>query len=266
MIPERLEENAALYILGALAADEARAFESEMDRSDELRELVAGLRAAAGALAGDVTARTPPAELKARILAQIDHKQKIVSLPERSSGPLVWLPWALAACLAVLCGVLNHQTSMLRGQLSAQSDRVTELNQLADALRAQTNELSKAVAALQETNRIAGLRIAMLTSLLADSPKAVAVSLWDNEQQDGVFVVQNLKPLPADKDYQLWIIDPKYKTPVDAGVFQVDAKGNVRIEFKARQPIATASQFAVTEERKGGSPTPTLTSMVLAGG
>jgi len=266
MIPERLEENAALYVLSALSADEARAFESEMDRLAELRKLVAELRDAADALAGDVAARTPPAELKARILAQIDREQKVVKLPGRSSGPVMWLPWALAACLAVICGMLNHQTSALRDQLSAQANRVSELNQLADALRAQTNELTRTVAALQETNRIAGLRIAMLNSLLADSPKAVGVSLWDNERQDGVFVVQNLKPPPADKDYQLWIIDPKYKTPVDAGVFHVDSKGNVRVEFKARQPIAIASQFAVTEERKGGSPTPTVSSTVLAGG
>ena len=49
-------------------------------------------------------------------------------------------------------------------------------------------------------------------------------------EQRGVFVVQNLKPLPADKDYQLWVIDPKYPTPVSAGVFQVDADGMPKME------------------------------------
>jgi anti-sigma-K factor RskA len=32
-------------------------------------------------------------------------------------------------------------------------------------------------------------------------------------------VVENIGLLPADKDYQLWVIDPKYPTPVSAGVF-----------------------------------------------
>ena len=106
----------------------------------------------------------------------------------------------------------------------------------------------------------------MLNSMLADSPKAVAVSLWDNQQQRGVFVVQNLKPLPADEDYQLWVMDPKYPTPVSAGVFQVDAQGNMRVQFKADKLIESANKFAVTEEPKGGLPTPTLKNLVLIGG
>jgi anti-sigma-K factor RskA len=266
MIPERMEENAALYVLGALGADEIRAFEAELARNPELQRLVTQLRDTTGALAGAVPALNPPPALKARILARIAPEQKIVALPAPVAGKRMWIPWALAACLAILCGILGRQTGTLREQLTEQSQRMGELNRLADGLRAETNHLQQAVAALQETNRLAGLRIAMLSSLLADSPKAVAVSLWDNEKQNGVFVVRNLKPLPADKDYQLWIIDPKYKTPVDAGVFQVDANGNVRLEFKAHLPIETPNQFAVTEEQKGGVPVPTLTSMVLAGG
>jgi anti-sigma-K factor RskA len=93
----------------------------------------------------------------------------------------------------------------------------------------------------------------------------VAVSLWDEKNQTGVFVVQNLKPPAKDKDYQLWVIDPKYATPVDAGVFQVDAQGGVRYEFKARLPIQTAGKFAVTLEDKGGSAVP-KGKMVLLGG
>jgi len=125
--------------------------------------------------------------------------------------------------------------------------------------------LQQTVLALQETNRLVNLRIAMLTSLLADAPKAVAVSLWDNEKQTGVFVAQNLKPLPADRDYQLWVLD-NGTTPVSAGVFPVNPDGSVRVDFKAGQRIQVAGKFAVTEEPKGGRPTPTLKNLVLAGG
>jgi anti-sigma-K factor RskA len=78
-------------------------------------------------------------------------------------------------------------------------------------------------------------------------------------------VVRHHKPPPKDKDYQLWIIDPRYPTPVDAGLLKVDNSGNGRVDFKARQTIQNASQFAVTEEVKGGAPVPTLKAMVLAG-
>ena len=153
----------------------------------------------------------------------------------------------------------------MKDVLSQQTSRLQMLNQMAESLRGETNQLQQMVAALRETNRLASLRIAMLNSLLADAPKAVAVSLWDNERQQGVFVVQNLKPLPPGKDYQLWVMDPKYPTPVSAGIFQVDEKGNVRIDFKAGKPIVSADKFAVTMEPKGGLPVPTLSNLVLLG-
>jgi anti-sigma-K factor RskA len=62
------------------------------------------------------------------------------------------------------------------------------------------------------------------------------------------------------------VIDPKYPTPVSAGVFQVDVQGNVRIQFKTDKLIESANRFAVTEEPKGGLPTPTLKNLVLIGG
>jgi anti-sigma-K factor RskA len=160
---------------------------------------------------------------------------------------------------------LQQAATSLQDTNRAASARIAELSQLAQTLQNATNDLQHAVLALQETNRLASMRIAMLGSLLSDQPKAVAVSLWDEKNQNGVFVVQNMKPLPNNKDYQLWVIDPQYKTPVDAGVFQVDEQGNVRFQFKAKSHINTANKFAVTEEEKGGSPTPKGT-MVLIGG
>ena len=179
---------------------------------------------------------------------------------------MIWLPWALAACLAIFCLISLSQQKALRQKNDEQAKRLADLNQAADSLRNETQDLKQTVASLQETNRLAGLRIAMLNSMLVDSPKAVAVSLWDNQQQRGVFVVQNLKPLPVDRDYQLWVIDPKYSAPVSAGVFQVDAQGNMRVPFKADKLIESARKFAVTLEPKGGLPVPTLKNLVLIGG
>lgn len=259
MIDERLEEQASLYVLGELPETEVRAFEDTLHEDAELRKLVAELGSVTEAFAGSVTRVEPPPALKEKLLARIERREKIVSLPTApAKQSFIWLPWALAACFAVICAVLASRENSLQA-------RVDELNQLAKNLESATNNLQQTVIALQETNRMADLRIAMLGSLLSEQPKAIAVSLWDEEKQTGVFVVQNLKPLPKDKDYQLWVIDPQYQTPVDAGVFQVDDKGNVRIQFKAKQIIKTAKTFAVTQEVKGGAPTPNLSAMVLAG-
>lgn len=268
-----MQEQASAYALGALDADEIKAFEVSLRVDPELRALVHELRSVTEALAGTAPALEPPAAIKARLLLEIDRRRAsgsrtvqdkplsgLVSRPAR-----LWIPWAVAAAMAVLSLAFLRQSTSLRSQLAAQAGRINELTASAELARAESADLRLAVAKLRESNRLASFRIALLDSLLATAPKAIAVSVWDNDRQDGVFIVRNLKPLPSDKDYQLWIIDPKYPSPVDAGVFQVNAKGNVREDFRAKLPIQTVNQFAVTIERKGGAAVPNTKAMVLAG-
>jgi anti-sigma-K factor RskA len=263
MIDERMEEQASLHVLGALTPEEAYEFKKAMMADPELQALVARLSKATGALAGSVPMAEPPPQLRAKILAQVTPRQKMVTLPERRTGFAAWLPWSLAGCMAGLCLLLSLQDSRLKDTVAAQVHQLSDLNELAQSLESTTNNLQQAVLALQETNRLANLRIAMLGSLLADAPKAVAAAVWDNSKQEGVFVSQNLKPLPADRDYQLWVLD-NGTTPVDAGVFRVDENGGVSVDFKAKQPIKVPGKFAVTEEVRGGVASPTMKNMVLA--
>jgi anti-sigma-K factor RskA len=285
VIDEGMQEQAAAYALGALDENETMAFEVSLRVDPELRALVRELRSVTEALAGTVPALEPPAAVKARLLLEIEPPQPAAPkrTPERpistpASAPVgapigvpvsrpanPWIPWAIAAALALVSLAFLWQSAGLRSQLAAQANRINELTASAELARSETSDLRRAVAKLRESNRLASFRIALLDSLLAASPKTIAVSVWDNERQDGVFIVRNLKPLPSDKDYQLWIIDPKYPSPVDAGVFQVDAKGNVRRDFRAKLPIQAANQFAVTIEQKGGAAVPNTKAMVLAG-
>ena len=71
MITEQTQEQASLYALGALPAEEARAFEAELRSNAELRELVRSLQNAADMLALSSPQVTPPATLKARVLDRI---------------------------------------------------------------------------------------------------------------------------------------------------------------------------------------------------
>ncbi len=143
--------------------------------------------------------------------------------------------------------------------------QINSLHALAGALTATTNDLQHTLSALRATNRLANLKIAMLNSLLADAPTAVAVTLWDDSKREGVFVVQHLKPLPANRDYQLWVLENGV-APVDPGVFRVDAAGGARVEFKTKKLVKVAGRFAVTEEASGGVAAPTIKNMVLVGG
>ena len=265
MIDERMQEQAALHVLGALTPEEAAEFKKAMEADTELREFVSSATNATAALAGSVPAVEPPPQLRAKILARVAEPQKTVTLAAPRFRLPAWLPWSLATCLALLCLLLSQQDTQLKKQITAQAQEINQLNLLAASLQSTTNGLQQTILALQETNRLANLKITMLNSQLASAPQAVAVTLWDSAKQSGVFVVENLKGLPPNRDYQLWVLD-NGTTPVDAGVFRVDQAGTGRLEFKPRQTIKVAGKFAVTEEIKGGVPAPTLKNLVLLGG
>ncbi|HEY1786845.1 MAG TPA: anti-sigma factor, partial [Verrucomicrobiae bacterium] len=249
---------------GALTEAEAREFKAKMRADPELQEYVSRLSIATGAFAGTAPMAEPPPQLRAKILAQVEPKQKIVTLPARRPGLLSWLPWVFGAGVAAVCLVFFAQNGQLRNTIGQQGRQIDDLNQLAQSLESATNNLQQNLLALEETNRLANLRIAMLNSLVPDAPKAVAVSLWDNAKQRGVFVAQNLKALPADRDYELWVIGDNGK-PVASGVFHVDQSGTARLDFKPAEVVSAATEFAVTEEIKGGVKSPTVKNMVLAG-
>ena len=160
----------------------------------------------------------------------------------------------------------GRQLADARSQLAARDQQVAQLNQRIDALAGasaevgrQLGEAKQQVARLSDElksqTEVAELKITALTSMLKNSPLALAVAVWDPKKQQGVLNVQNLPALPANQDYQLWVVDPQYPNPVDGGVFTVEAaSGKARLEFKARQPVNAISAFAVTRERKGGVP------------
>ncbi|MGA2024826.1 MAG: anti-sigma factor [Steroidobacteraceae bacterium] len=263
MIDERTEELAAAHVLGALDEEEMRLFERRLQSDAELRALVSELRGVTQLLAGTSAALQPSTGHRARLVMELGEPRAPRSM--RVPGLRVALPWALAAGLAALCLIFAWQVQGLRLELDASQHRLDALNRVADALRMESADLRQSVLTLQQSNQLANMRIAVMNSLLRSEPEAVAVSVWDNAHQSGVVVVRHLRPPPKDKDYQLWIIDPRYPAPVDAGLLSVDASGNGRVEFRAKQPIQSANQFAVTEEVKGGSPVATVSATVLAG-
>ncbi|NLU90318.1 anti-sigma factor domain-containing protein [Chitinophaga sp. Ak27] len=87
---------------------------------------------------------------------------------------------------------------------------------------------------------------------------SLATVYWDTESKDVYLMVNNLPPTPSGKQYQLWaLIDGK---PVDAGIISNCAS------FLCHQKQVTGAQtFAITLEKTGGSPTPTLDQMFVIG-
>jgi anti-sigma-K factor RskA len=267
MIDDRQEELASLHALGLLEGAELEQFLAELGTNSELRGHVAALRVAATALAHVAPEAEPPASLKARVLA---------SAAARAAGPTpapvirfpVWIPWAIAACLAIAVAWTGRQYSTEREANAALSEqqRIAEQaleqtrGQLEDAKRLVT-ESSRQVAELstklKDQGDLAHFKIATLASMLGNTPAAIAVAVWDPSREQGVLSVSKLPALASEKDYQLWVIDKQYPAPVSAGVFVVDpVSGEAHIVFKTDKPVRSIAKFAVSLERKGGVASP----------
>ncbi len=268
MIDEQLQEQASLHVLGALSPEEAREFKQKMTCNPELRAFVGSLSVATSAIAGNVPCAKPPPEVRTQLLAQIARSQKVPKPAGRDSKPAFplfeWILPTLSVGLAVICLMLSYQNNHLKQTVLAASNQIRSLNAMAAALQSATNGLQQTVFALSESNRLANLQITLLQSHINGSPDAMAATLWDQSDQKGVFVVRNLPPAPSSRDYQLWVLE-NGTTPVDAGVVHVDENGSGRVDFQPVKHIQIAAKFAVTEEVHGGSPTPTLKNLVLAG-
>ncbi|MBX9853539.1 MAG: anti-sigma factor, partial [Cytophagaceae bacterium] len=89
------------------------------------------------------------------------------------------------------------------------------------------------------------------------SPASKATAYWNKNSKDVMIAVANLPAPPSDKQYQLWAL--KDGKPIDAGVFEMNS------DMQQMKNIEGAQAFAVTLEKKGGSPVPTLEALYLMG-
>lgn len=291
MMDERTEELASLYVLGLLEDAERLAFEQRLSTEPELRKTVDTLREVSTQLALTPEGPLPPADLKGRILASIKAQSptpRTASQPAPQRTPsLFWIGWGVAAGFAFLAfwtvqrstliqqalSALQTTAELERAQLKAvqnqlEAERLISLQQnsdlrqsLADATELRTaltqerTQNARQLADLHARNELANFKVARLASLLGNSPEAVAIAVWNPLAQEGILTVEKLATLASDQDYQLWLIDPQYPSPVSGGIVSIDpVTGTGRANFRPSKPILQAAKFAISRERKGGAP------------
>ena len=268
MIDDRHEELAALYALDLLEGEEKSRFEAELAADSDLQRLVASLRNASTGIAHAAPEATPPDALKARILATAAQRPRPATAAPRSkviAFPSL-LPWLAAAGFGIAAMWAGSHYLEARDENRA----LREQQRLADAaMDSMRGELDKARSALADSGRqlaelasklkaegdLDHFKIATLASMLGNTPEALAVAVWDPAKEEGILTVSKLPALAKDKDYQLWVVDTQYPSPVNGGVFVVDpVTGEAHVKFRGDKPIRSIAKFAVSLERKGGVP------------
>jgi hypothetical protein len=182
-----------------------------------------------------------------------------------------WTGWLAAAVIALGAALLVQLFLGARGELVAVREEAalsrveaqSTLNLLeAERLLSQRQiaELRNAherLAALERSSDPVYLKIHTLSSQLENAPEAQGAAVWSTEKQSGSLVISSLPPAPAGRTYRLWIIDPEYPDPVDAGAVKVgDAPGGTRYDFRVARTVRTAEKLRVTLESRDGVTTP----------
>lgn len=175
---------------------------------------------------------------------------------------LRFIPWAVAAALALAATWLATQNLSLRNENAAlQTERaLAEVaykmarNQLSERSLLAENMINDLGSRLRRSEDLSRLKISALASLAGNTKGPQVIAVWDPDQQTGLLTLEKLPPIADTQDYQIWIVDPAYKDPVNGGVFHVSADGKVALVFKPDQPVAQAAAFAVSLEKKGGVP------------
>jgi anti-sigma-K factor RskA len=168
-----------------------------------------------------------PAGVKDRVMKQIQSEAGRVVPMMRAAprgGRSNWLPWAIAAGLAVSSGVLLIDRAKLRRELLAK--------------RASPS----------------GFVLVPLKASPDGPAEAQGVVAWDAAQQTGTIKIANLPAAGSGRDYQLWAVDAAYADPISAGIVRVDPSGVAQVQFKPGAPAQQVKAFALSIEREGGVP------------
>lgn len=205
----------------------------------------------------------PPASVKTRLLEQLDFEkptQTVVRpMPvDRSEGGRTYqTTWIVAASVGLLLLIFSV---FLLSQLRTNQETLASLRTANGSLQSEVRQLRDRQNYDQERLAIlqrAGMRVIQLRGN-EKAPNGDILVYWNTQTRQVSVDVKSLPPLPADRQYQLWsLVSGK---PVDAGVFEADSAN--RSLQRLNRTINRADAFAVTIEKRGGSPTPTLSTLL----
>jgi hypothetical protein len=162
----------------------------------------------------------------------------------RRSAFLSWLGWAVAGAACLVLAVNIYLTRVAPAEIvRTPPAAATPTPRPAEPTLADQRELLLAAADAIRTD----------WTNPKEPKEVIGDVVWSNAAQKGYMRFRALPANdPAKETYQLWIIDKNQKHPIDGGVFDVTAAGDVIIPIDAKLKVKEPTVFAVTAEKPGG--------------
>ncbi len=245
------------YLLGGLSTAEAAEVKVYAQQYAEIRAELNRLEEDLENLALSY-AKKPSSSLKSKISSKLDFVEpkevKVIPIPSFYKQAIA-ASIVFAIVSATSAAYFWNKWQEAEGRVLTLESEKTVLTDNFNFTKQKLERATNSISLMQDTNSVL---VTLKGSAL--SPNAVAKVLWNKSTKD--VYLGGLAELPApsaDQQYQLWaLVDGK---PVDMGVFDLDKNTSLQ----RLKTIGNAQAFAVTLEKKGGSPTPTLTALYLIG-
>lgn len=257
MSNEHVDELIDLYALGALEPGEQSAVDEHLDECARCRVQMDEAKRLVLMLAWTPDQHEPPPDLQHKVLRRVEQLQRTQGrAPQKWWQNIDLRQWfrmpqpalGLAALALVLVLGLGGRTIQLQRQTAQQQQQLSQF-------QAQLAEQQP----IAELLSVPGTRLVTLTA--QDDPNEVQGYLLLKPDARTAFVsTAALAPLPADKTYQLWLIDEQ---PESVGLFGTDPQGVGRIAVEADRPLSEYQLIGITIEPAGGSAQPTTQPIVL---
>ncbi|MEM7586885.1 MAG: anti-sigma factor, partial [Acidobacteriota bacterium] len=240
-IPE-LDEDPSLE-LAAAAVDLAYTLPHQERMPDALHMRVASQ-------ASDFFA-TQPASTSAPAAAADDTVVRLSDrAPARSSDPTRWLGW-MAAAAVLLVALLTRTTETVEPPPPVDPPKIAEVE-------TPPTEAESRLAMIEGAGDLVRIDWSATEDPAAQTANGEAASgdvVWSNADQSGYMRFSGLAINdPTQEQYQLWIFDAEQdeKYPIDGGVFDITAEGEVVVAIDPKLRVVTPTLFAITVEKPGG--------------
>jgi anti-sigma-K factor RskA len=228
------------------------------EKYPEVRAEIEAIRSSLVSYAG-IYRKNPRPELRASVLEKIDELEGRSQASEFTSGktgqyyirPSAYRYLMAAVWLFLVLNIAGNVFfySKLRDTENKLVIVNTQYEQIKSDMEKKTGELKMVI---DRNNKIFDLKGMEM------SPESFATVYWNPNTKQVILNVSNLPVPPENMQYQLWAL--KDGKPFDAGVFDMDSDMHM-MDVK----ISEADAFAVTLEKMGGSPAPTLERLYLMG-
>lgn len=260
------------YVLGITSPEETREVETFAAQYPAIRIELNKIEDSLNDYAS-LHGQTPPASVRDKIFAAVEAKyvaqptvkveSKIVSIKQHSesrnsSTGLKW--FAAAACIALLMSIgfnykLYKDAELTKTNSELMAEDISNLNSKLNKQLTETERISKNFAMVSKP----GTKIIEMKGL-DKSPQSSALIYWNQNSSEVMLHIESLPAPPGNMQYQLWAIVAGQ--PVSIGMLDLQTD---QVDIQLMKAVQNPEAFAVTLEKMGGSPTPTMDQMFVMG-